>query len=523
MPDPSTRSGRDWGPEIRARLKDVRLSPAREAEIVEELSQHRDERWRALVAGGASPDEALRMARVAFADRNILAEDLAPLRQAHWTDPTPPAASRAFSLEGLVADVRQAVRALRASPAFSVVSLLVLALGIGATTAIFSVVDAVVLRGLPFDEADRLVAVGRMSSAGPPGPGKGALPSGFFPGRPGFSAADPDALSTSSPQNWLEWVAGQQVFESMAAIAPADHTLRLAGGDPEELRAERVTASFFDVFRVRPAIGRAFTQDEEVDGRHQVAVLSHAFWQRRFGGNPDIVGQTLALDDDVYEVVGVMPAGLPYSGTPANAAALWTPYVISPGERVPGGPIGLYLQVVARLKPGITLEQARTQMTQTAAAIERTDPERNRGTGVGVRPLADLLVGARMQSWMLMLLAAVGLVLVIACANVANLLLARAAARERDVALRTALGASRWRLVRQFLVENLVLSSAGFVLGAMLAWWAVEILRAAIPDDIPRADTIAINLRVLAAAAGLAVATGSVFGLAPAILASRPV
>src|SRR5262245_13969280 len=212
----------DWGPEIRARLRNVALPPAREAEIVEELSQHLDDRWRQLVAGGVSPEEAVHLARAAFNDRNLLAEGLAPLRQAHWTDPSPPGASRALSVEGLVADLRQAIRALRGAPAFSLVSLFVFALGIGATTAIFSVVDAVVLRGLPFDQADRLVAVGERQAANPGGPARGAgpkRPGSEYMAAPVFGAGDPEALVAVKPQNWLDWVVQQQVFESMTAMA----------------------------------------------------------------------------------------------------------------------------------------------------------------------------------------------------------------------------------------------------------------------------------------------------------------
>ena len=210
--------------------------------------------------------------------------------------------------------LRQAIRALRASPAFTVVSLLVLALGIGATTAIFSVVDAVVLRGLPFEDADRLVAVGERSAASPGGPGQTKAPTAAGPKRaggeffvaPAFGAGDFEALSRVKPQNWLDWVAQQSVFESMTAIATAEVTLLPRGGGPEDLSALRTTASFFDVFRIRPALGRAYAVEEEEDGRHRVAILSHALWQRRFNADLAIVGQSISLDDGAYEVIGVM-------------------------------------------------------------------------------------------------------------------------------------------------------------------------------------------------------------------------
>jgi putative ABC transport system permease protein len=512
----------DWRPEIRARLKDVRLSPAREAEIVEELSQHLEDRYRSLIAAGQSPEAAEQLARAAFSDRRVLGESLAPLRQAHWTDPSPPAANRAFSFEGLAADLRQAIRALRGAPAFSIVSLLVLALGIGATTAIFSVVDAVVLRGLPFDQADRLVAVGERQVAAPTGAPAPKRPGSEFMAAPAFGAGDPEALSAVKPQNWLDWVVQQQVFESMTAIATADVTLLPQGGEPEDLSARRTTASFFDVFRIRPALGRAYTREEEEDGRDRVVIISHALWQRRFNGDPAIVGQSISLDDGVYDVIGVMGAEVTYPVGATRPADVWVPYVVPQAERTRGRSVAIYLHVVARLKDNVSIEQAQAQMTQVAAAIEQANPEWNRGNLISVRPLGDHLVGASIRSWMLMLLAAVALVLLIACTNVANLLLARATTREREVAVRAALGAGRWRLIRQLLVESLVLSIVGTALGVLLAWWGVAILRNAMPQNVPRAAMIAINWRVLLAAAGLALATGTAFGLVPALHASSP-
>ena len=314
---------------------------------------------------------------------------------------------------------------------------------------------------------------------------------------PAFGAGDPEALSRVKPQNWLDWVAQQSVFESMTAIATAEVTLLPRGGGPEDLSALRTTASFFDVFRIRPALGRAYAVEEEEDGRHRVAILSHALWQRRFNADPTIVGQSISLDDGAYEVIGVMAPQVTYPVGTSRPTDVWMPYVVPLTERTRGSGVAIYLQVVARLKAGATLEQAQAQMTQVAAAIEQANPEWNRGSLVGVRPLGDHLVGASTRSWMLMLLAAVAIVLLIACTNVANLLLARATTREREVAVRAALGAGRWRLVRQFLVESLVLAVAGAALGVLLAWWAVAILRNAMPEEVPRAAMIAINWRVL--------------------------
>ena len=404
-------------------------------------------------------------------------------------------------------DLKAAVRSLRSSPAFTAVALLVLTLGVGASTAIFSVVDAVVLRGLPFDEHDRLVAVGeRRPPAGNPDPDR-----------------DPLQLSSVAPQNWLDWAAEQQVFDAFAAIANGGITLQEPGAEPEDLRAQWVTAAFFDVLRVRPLIGRAFTADAEVDGRHRVVVLSDALWRRRFGGDTAIVGRTIPLNGEACEVIGIMPPGMTYPVGSSRGTELWLPYVIPANERVRAGTgFSLYLQTIGRLKPGVSLEQAQAQMTRIAAAIEKANPEWNRNSTARVRPLRDHLVGAQTRSWMLMLLGAVGIVLVIACANVASLLLARASARGREMAVRAALGASRWRLVRQLMIESLVLSIAGTLLSIVVAWWAVQILKTAMPEGVPRVAAIALNVRVLAAAASAALMTGILFGIVPAFQTSRP-
>jgi putative ABC transport system permease protein len=404
-------------------------------------------------------------------------------------------------------DLNAAYRSLRSSKTFTAVALIVLALGIGASTAIFSVVDAVVLRALPFDEHDRLVAVGERR---PPGP----IPE---PGR------DPLALQSAAPQNYIDWAAEQQVFAAIAAIASGSLTLREPGAEPEDLRSQRVTAGFFDVLRARPAIGRAFTTENEIDGRHRVAILSDALWRRRWGGDAGIVGRIVPLEGGSYEVVGVMPAEFQYPVGAPRPTDLWVPYVVPSDERIRNPKSrSVYLQSIARLKPGVSIDQAQAQMDQVATALEKTHPVWNKDNRVGVRPLIDHLVGARTRSWMLLLLGAVGIVLLIACANVANLLLARATAREREVGIRAALGAGRWRLIRQLLVESVVLSSIGTLLGVVLAWCAVQVLKNAMPEGVPRIASIALDLRVLAAAAALAIFTGILFGIVPALQLSRP-
>jgi putative ABC transport system permease protein len=331
------------------------------------------------------------------------------------------------------------------------------------------------------------------------------------------------SLSSAAPQNYNDWAAQQQVFESIAAIASGAFTLREPGSEPEDLRVQRVTAGFFDVLRVKPVYGRAFTKENEVEGREKLVILSDGLWRRRFAGDPNIVGRTIPIEGGAYEVAGVMPADFQYPVGSLRPTDLWTPYVVPPDERIRNqGSFSMYLQTIARLKPGVSVDHAQAQMDQIAKALQAANPEWNKDKLIGVRPLIDHLVGARTRSWMLMLLGAVGIVLLIACANVANLLLARASAREREVGIRAALGAGRWRLVRQLMVESLVLSTAATMVATVLAWWGVQILRTAMPEGVPRVTAIAVDLRVLAATAALAVITGLLFGIFPALQLSRP-
>jgi predicted permease len=538
MPDellpanPRTRQAL-WAQEVRARLEGVPLSPAREAEIIEELSQHLDDRWRELVVSGVQPDVAQDVA-LAELRADTLARYLSPLRQARWVDPAPPGANRWLSVDGLVGDVRQAVRALRVAPGFTIAALVVLTLGIGATTAIFSVVDAVVFRPLPFDEPDRLVALGERprTSQDPKnaplksGPGKAApVPAGkraAGPRPPGTDANDPQSLMPMQPQNFLDILASQQSFTTIAAAADAEFALQLPNATPEDAVGKRASASFFDVLRIRPALGRLFTSDNEVDGRERVAVVSDAFWRQRLGGAANILGQSIRLDGESYEVIGILPPHVTYPVGASRTTELWVPYVIPEEERTRGRGVGLYLHVIGRLKPGTTLEQAQADLARIADAVAVANPGAPGLNLLGLRPLRDHFVGASIRSWMVMLLTAVGIVLVIACANVANLLLARAAAREREVAVRAALGAGRSRLVRQLLVESLVLAGAATVAGVIVAWWMVHVLRSALPEDVPRVTSIALDLRVLLAAIGVSIVTGLLFGIAPALQFSRP-
>ncbi len=408
-------------------------------------------------------------------------------------------------------DLKAAFRALRSSKTFTAVALGVLTLGIGATTAIFSVVDAVVIRGLPFDEHDRLVAMGQRT-----------VPK---PGAPISPTADPQAVGSFAPQNYLDVSAQQQVFEAVAAVAGGAATLREPGAEPEEIRTQRVTSAFFAVLREQPLMGRAFTTENEVDGQHQVAVISDGLWRRRFGADPNIIGRRIPLDAGAFEVVGVMAPDFQYPVSIPRPTEMWIPYVPAANERVRDKQsYSIYLQSIARLKPGISASQAQANLDQISASLtsQYSDYPHNKDTFFAIRPLHDHIVGARTAQWMWMLLGAVGIVLVIACANVANLLLARATSREREVGIRAAMGAGRWHLLRQLMVESLVLSAVGTVLAIIVAWWGVGVIKSAIPDGVPRISSITLDLRVLLAAAALSLGTGLLFGIVPAIQLSRP-
>ena len=396
------------------------------------------------------------------------------------------------------ADILNAFRALRAAPSFTIVSLIVLTMGIGATTAIFSVVDGVVLQNVPFDQPERLMSVADMDTQ----------PDGFVGGH-------------TTAQDYLDWTARQMTFEGLAAVSGAGGFAVRDGGFPESLRTTRATANLFSLLRVRPQLGAAFTADHEVEGNEKVAVISHALWQRRFGGTEDLIGKTMRFDAGVWQIIGVMPEGFEYPVGATRASDMWIPYVVPDSQKQRANSRNYGLQVVGRLKPDVSVEQAQQNMSAILAGIKEEFPQWAPNRDIQVRSLHESLVG-RVRYWMLMLLGAVAFVMLIACVNVANLYLARATARSRDVSVRAALGASRWQLIRGFLVESLVLSTIGTALGVVAAYWGIELIKSALPTNLPRARDIGLDVRVLAAAAGAAVFTGLACGLAPAFQLSRP-
>jgi predicted permease len=494
----------EWAADIRARLSSLGLSPAREAEIVEELSQHLDDRVRDLRASGLDAAAARRGALDELCEPGALARWMGPLRQARVPEP-PAAGAPARSVAGDAwRDVRYAVRLLRKQPGFAAAAVVTLALGIGANTAIFSLVNAALLQRLPVADGDRLAAI--------------------------YSGAASTALS------YPDYVAlrdGNRTLDGLAAWANISVSVN-ADGATDLVRGGIVSGNFFELLGVASGRGRLLSaQDDVTPGGHRVAVIGHDLWRTRFASRADVIGREMALNGQPFTIVGVAPPGFhgPRLGT---VLQLYVPMMMQPVVRPPSGgysgerdpdlltkPMG-WLSAIGRLRDGVTLTQAAGELSALATAAARTPQNPVQLSLVPVDD-GDPVDHGRVRSAAWLLGGVVGVVLLIACANIANLLLSRNASRQREIAVRLAVGASRARLVRQLLTESVVLAGIGGGAGVGLAWLAIQALQAAPPPPmaLPLALEVSLDRPVLFFSLALSVATGLAFGVAPAVTASR--
>jgi len=392
-------------------------------------------------------------------------------------------------------DLRYGARMLLKQPGFTLIAVITLALGIGANTAIFSVVNAALLRAFPYADAERLVIV--------------------------WEKMQQNEQNLISLANFFEWQEQQNVFTGLAAFNDTRNSLSSGDGAPEEITGQNATDNLFSVLGVNALVGRTFASEDSKPGQNTVVILSYGLWQRRFGGDPNVIGRKVILNAVEHTVIGVMPPDFRWhvrrNSPTGQAAELWTTWAMSNETRQLRG---RFIGAVARLKPGVTLPQARAEMDTIASRLAEKYPQFNRGAGINLVPLREQFAG-EIRLALLLLMGAVGFVLLIACANVANLLLARAAARHKEIAVRAALGASRGRIVRQLLTESLLLGAPGGAVGLLLAWWGKTALVQFSPPELGNFRQIEISASVLGFTFVVALLTGVIFSLAPAVEASK--
>ena len=479
----------EWKSDIRKRLASLKLEPARENEIVEELAGHLEDRYQEMLSSGLGRNEAELATRAELND--LLVKELNRIERKFGAEPFALGARRINMLGNLWQDLRYGLRLIRKNPGFSAVVVLTLAVGIGANTAIFSVVNAVMLRSLPFGDPDRLV---RINESNPER------------GWPIFSASHP---------NFLDWRERNQTFDAIAATSGVSANVGTPG-QIEVVRGSAVTVDFLTVLGTSPLMGRNFLPEEDKPGGNtRVVILTHGSWQRRFGGAPDVVGQTLTINDNAFTIVGVLPESFGW-GTGSNFELLLP---LAPDPQRSRGDHRLL--VIGKLKHGVSAELALADLNTIAAQLADQFPESNKGWSVGAQSFYDWLVPEQIRRSLLLFLGAVGFVLLIACSNVANLMLARATARQKEISIRIALGAGRWRIASQLLVEALSLAMIAGIAGLGVAWLAMKALKAMDAGDVPRLDELSMDGRVLGFSLLISLLTGVLFGLVPAVHAAR--
>ncbi len=449
-------------------------------ELTEEVSSYLEMLTEQKMRDGMSEQEARRAAMMEVGGVEQVKEEVR-------------AGRTGVGLETFMMDVRYGLRSLLKKPGFVLTAVIALALGIGANTAIFSVINGVLLRSLSYADPDSIVMIWERNVTGT------------------------RMQNVVSPANFLDWQKQSTSFEHMAAVMDQRVNLTGGSGEPEEIKTQLVSQPFFAALGVEPLLGRSFLPEEDREGNHLVIVLSNELWRTRFGADPAVVGKQAIINGRERTVIGVMPPGFHFLDHLVRA---WMPLALNPAQDY-RETSGRFLRTVARLKPGVSVQHAQSELTGIARQLEVAHVKFNTGWSTNVVPMHEQVVG-EIRPILFVLLGAVAFVLLIACANVANLLLSRAASRQRELALRAALGASRGRLIRQMLTESVLLAVMGGIVGVVLAYWGIQLLVGLGPDNIPRLGEISLDRRVLAFTFGISLLTGLLFGLVPALQTSRP-